>query len=107
MVDRLEKLFKMQKEFDSMIKDNVRGEDAIIRLCTALIHETIELQQHTNWKWWKKPTEPNPEEMKEELVDIWHFLLSLTIKMDVTPDDLMEAYYKKHAKNIVRQKTGY
>lgn len=107
MVDKLEKLFKMQAKFDSMIKDDVTGEEAVIRLCTALTHETVELQQLTNWKWWKKPTELNLEEMEEELVDIWHFLLSLTIKMKITPEDLMVAYKKKHAKNIERQKSGY
>ena len=29
-------------------------EGRISALCTAMIHEAVELQRTTNWKWWKK-----------------------------------------------------
>ena len=52
---------------------NIEGR--VAALCTAMIHEAVELQRTTNWKWWKKPTEFNQAEAKEELIDIWHFLI--------------------------------
>src|SRR6266513_2474158 len=54
------------KKFLSLSKD-----ERISALCTAMIHETGELQRLTNWKWWKKEsTELDESESKEELIDI-------------------------------------
>ena len=39
------------------------------------MHEAVELQRTTNWKWWKMPTEFNQKEAREELIDIWHFVV--------------------------------
>ena len=44
----------------------------------AIWLETAEAVEHTPWKWWKKG-EPNIEQIKLELVDIWHFILSQSI----------------------------
>lgn len=41
--------------------------------------ETAEAVEHTDWKWWKKG-EDNIEQIKLELVDIWHFILSIAIE---------------------------
>ena len=38
------------------------------------MHEAVELQRTTNWKWWKTPTEFDQNEAREELIDIWHFV---------------------------------
>ena len=42
----------------------------------AIMVEGIELLEHFGWKWWKKQT-PNIAQAKIELVDIWHFALSM------------------------------
>ncbi len=41
----------------------------------AIIQESSEALDHYGWKWWKKQ-EPNINQVKIELVDIWHFILS-------------------------------
>lgn len=41
----------------------------------ALAVEAAEAMDHIGYKWWKK-TEPNLDQVKLELVDIYHFLLS-------------------------------
>ncbi len=82
-------------------------EGRVAALCTAMIHEAVELQRTTNWKWWKKPTEFNQEEAKEELIDIWHFLIQASLELDLTPDDILKEYQRKNEINRQRQKDGY
>ena len=65
-------------------------EGRVAALCTAMIHEAVELQRTTNWKWWKKPTEFNQTEAKEELIDICHFLIQASLELELTPDDILK-----------------
>jgi len=76
-------------------------------LCTAMIHEAVELQRTTNWKWWKKPMSFNEAEAREELIDIWHFLVQASIELNLTPDDILKEYQRKNEINRQRQKNGY
>lgn len=41
----------------------------------AIWTECAELMDHFGWKWWKKQT-PELEQIKLEIVDIWHFGMS-------------------------------
>lgn len=41
----------------------------------AIWVECAELMDHYGWKWWKKQ-QPDMEQVKLELIDIWHFGLS-------------------------------
>lgn len=79
----------------------------ISALCTAIIHEAVELQRTTNWKWWKKPTEFDVAEAREELIDIWHFVVQASLELEMTPDDILKEYQKKHQINKQRQLDGY
>ena len=82
-------------------------EDKVSVLCTAIIHEAVELQRLTNWKWWKTPTEFNKKEAREELIDIWHFVVQASLELNLTPDDILKEYEKKNEINRQRQKDGY
>ena len=42
----------------------------------AAMMEAAELLDHIGWKWWKATPEPDVEQIRLELVDIWHFVLS-------------------------------
>ena len=105
-MDKLDRLFQYQKEFDDGF-DKIPEQDGINRLCTALIHEAVELQRHSNWKWWKKPSPYDKKAAMEELADIWHFTLSLSVAMDLSPEDLFKEYQKKHEINISRRNNNY
>ena len=76
-------------------------------LCTAIIHETIELDRHTNWKWWKKTEALNEAEAREELIDILHFVLQGAIELEMTPEQVRDEYLKKAEVNLQRQRDGY
>lgn len=41
----------------------------------AIMVEAVEALEHHGWKWWKKQ-EPDMAQVRLELVDIWHFILS-------------------------------
>lgn len=108
--DRLQTIFALQKGLADMMNldrypNDVEGR--VASLCTAIIHEAIELQRTTNWKWWKKPTKFNEEEAREELIDIWHFVVQASLELNLSPDDILEEYKRKNEINRERQRTGY
>jgi dimeric dUTPase (all-alpha-NTP-PPase superfamily) len=110
VMDTLESIFLIQKELESMMDlsrypSSVEGR--ISALSTAIIHEAIELQRLTNWKWWKRPTQFNSEAAKEELIDIWHFVIQASIELGMSPADILYEYKKKNEVNRERQASGY
>lgn len=108
--DRLDSIFALQKGLANMMNLDRYPKDSegrIAALCTAIIHEAVELQRTTNWKWWKKPISFNKDEAKEELIDIWHFVVQASLELDLTPDDILNEYKRKNEINRERQRTGY
>lgn len=49
--------------------------------------ECAELLDHFGWKWWKKQV-PDAEQVKLELIDIWHFGLSMLLRDEVALADV-------------------
>ena len=110
MEDKLETIFKLQKNLEKMMSLDRYPKDTqgkVSALCTAIIHEAVELQRTTNWKWWKKPTPFDEAEAREELIDIWHFLVQASLELNMTPDDILKEYQKKNEINRQRQIDGY
>jgi len=108
--DRLETIFELQKSLAEMMKLDRYPKDSEGRvsvLCTAIIHEAVELQRTTNWKWWKTPTQFNSKEAREELIDIWHFVIQASLELGLSPDDILNEYRIKNEINRERQRTGY
>ena len=110
MEDKLDSIFSLQKGLADMMNLDRYPKDVeekISALCTAIIHEAVELQRTTNWKWWKTPTQFNHDEAREELIDIWHFLVQASIELNLTPEEILEEYKRKNEINKQRQKNGY
>ena len=108
--DRLEDIFELQRGLSEMMKLDRYPKDKegrISALSTAIMHEAVELQRTTNWKWWKTPSEFNENEAREELIDIWHFVVQASLELNLTPDDIVEEYKKKNKINRERQLNGY
>ena len=115
--DMLNILFEMQSTLVNDVGNRARKERSemdgapkekhISGLCVATIHECVELQRLTNWKWWKAPTEFNENEAREELIDIWHFVIQMSMVMGMRPEDIVMEYRKKHEVNRERQRSGY
>ena len=119
--DVLKTIFQKQKELHQAIMTyspstdsqyskkflSLSKEERISSLCTAIIHETVELQRLTNWKWWRKMLEFDENQAKEELIDIWHFVVDASIELGMTPQNILDEYVKKNQINKDRQKNGY
>ena len=110
MMDTLEAIFSMQKDLASMMdlsRYPASAEGRVSALSTAIIHEAVELQRLTSWKWWKKPAPLDRAAAKEELIDIWHFVVQASIELGMSPADILEEYKKKNKVNRDRQTSGY
>ena len=64
----------------------------------AIMVESIEALDHYGWKWWKKQ-EPNLSQARMELVDIWHFIMSMGLEnndgnCEKTATTIMEVFYE-------------
>ncbi len=56
----------------------------------AIWIECAELMDHQGWKWWKKQ-EADVEQVKLEIIDIWHFGLSMLLESGNSNDQLADA----------------
>ncbi|TNE76276.1 MAG: dUTP diphosphatase [Gammaproteobacteria bacterium] len=63
----------------------------------AIWVECAELLDHYGWKWWKKQT-PDADQVKLELVDIWHFGLSILLLDDSDRDAIATLVEQQVAK---------
>ena len=113
MEDKLEYVFNMQKVLhDRITRENKRypstTEEQINVLMTALIHEAVELQRLTNFKWWKNPNKEFPIKFaREELIDIFHFWLDAANELGMTPQSIVDEYERKNKINNKRQDDNY
>ncbi|MDQ3883561.1 MAG: dUTPase [Thermoproteota archaeon] len=109
-MDSLETIFSIQKELASMMdlsRYPASTDGRVSALSTAIVHEAVELQRLTSWKWWKKPIAFDTEAAKEELIDIWHFVIQTSIELGMTPSDVLNEYKRKNKINRDRQVLGY
>lgn len=116
-MDRLKKIFDMQKMLNDDIrkKRNLEGiskEEWIQKQTLAMISELSELLDEVNFKWWKNKKEVDEQLVKEELVDILHFFVSMCLVYDMDAEELYSMYMDKNKENFDRQngkspKIGY
>lgn len=72
----------------------------------AMSEELHELDDELLWKWWSKD-EIDMQNIRVELIDILHFLVSAMICAGLTPEKVYDIYCQKHAVNVKRQDDGY
>jgi dimeric dUTPase (all-alpha-NTP-PPase superfamily) len=70
-------MLKMQDEMNRKV--NPEWVSAKNNWHRAILVEGVEAIEHHGWKWWKKQ-ECDMEQLRMELVDIWHFILSTSIE---------------------------
>ena len=112
-MDKLEEIFRMQDALNKRIGINLpplTDEEKtkwILNYTRALQQETAELIDSVPWKWWAKYQKFDEQNAKVEVVDLFHFLVSLAQTLGMTPDDVYQAYLKKNQVNHQRQESGY
>ncbi len=116
-MDRLEEIFFMQCAFDRELLEkrhleHISFDEWMQKETLALVSELCEMLRETNFKWWKNEKETNMEAVKEELVDVLHFFVSMCIKSGMDAKELHARYLEKNKENFDRQhgktdKDGY
>ena len=113
--DKLRELFRMQKalnlrigvDTDKIAQDPDEQTKWILNYIRAMGQEMAELTDSVPWKWWAKYQKFDGQNARVEVVDLFHFLISLAQVLGMSADDVFEAYLKKNAVNLQRQEAGY
>ena len=130
----LEEIFKMQLELNNYVfeKNNIKnnlGDNLdmqeiisavrnkeitvndlpnkwLLNYSKAMKEELYELDDELLWKWWSKD-EIDMQNIRVELIDILHFLVSAMMCAGLTADKVFDIYQQKHTVNIKRQDSNY
>ena len=111
--DQFRELFRMQKLLNERIGVHTEGMNEserakwILNYCRAVNQEVAELTDSVPWKWWAKYQKYDEQNIRVEIVDILHFVISLALVAGMSADDVFEAYRKKNEVNFKRQDSGY
>jgi hypothetical protein len=78
----------------------------LVRYSRAMAEELAELDEDLLWKWWSGD-KIDLQNVRVELIDILHFLISAMISAGLSADKVFDIYRQKHAVNLARQNAGY
>jgi dimeric dUTPase (all-alpha-NTP-PPase superfamily) len=111
--DQFRELWRMQKALNERIgvhTDSMSEQEKtrwILNYCRAMSQEIAELTDSVPWKWWAKYQKFDEQNARVEVVDLFHFLISMAQVLGMSADDVFAAYVKKNEVNFQRQNTGY
>ncbi|PTX97332.1 dUTPase [Verrucomicrobia bacterium LW23] len=111
--DKLDELFRMQQSLnlrigvDTSAMDDETKTKWVLNYTRAMTQEMAELTDSVPWKWWAKYQKFDEQNARVEVVDLFHFLISLAQVLGMSADDVYQAYLKKNAVNFARQDSGY
>lgn len=91
---------------DGKLKVNDLPNQWLSKYSRAMREEINELDDDLLWKWWSRD-EIDIQNIRVELIDILHFLVSAMICAGLTPEKVFDVYRQKHAVNLNRQDSNY
>jgi dimeric dUTPase (all-alpha-NTP-PPase superfamily) len=112
-MDMLEEIFSLQAALnrrigvDTAAMSDKQKAEWVLNYTRAMQQELAELVDSVPWKWWAKYQEFDEQNARVEVVDLFHFLVSLAQVLGMTPEDVHAAYVKKNTVNHQRQDSGY
>ena len=113
MPDMLTEIFRLQEELnkrigvDTATMPESRQPEWILNYCRAISQEVAELTDSVPWKWWAKYQTFDKQNARVEVVDLFHFLVSLAQVLGMSAGDVFDAYSQKNKVNVERQDSGY
>ncbi len=111
--DKLEHMFCLQKSLNERIgvfTDRMDEADQVkwvLNYSRALSQEIAELTDSVPWKWWAKYQKFDKQNAQVEVVDLFHFVISLAQTLGMSAEDVFDKYMKKNQVNNQRQDSGY
>ena len=113
-MDKLDKLFKRQKELQIILGEDIdrftedQAQQYTKDNILSLLDETHEVLREINWKHWKKTKKViDKDHLKEELTDVFHFFINLCLAWGFTSNEIYDAYLEKDHEIIDRHNRGY
>ena len=96
----LTEVWKDQREFNARLRkspEDFEGRSRLTRDLALHMHSEVgDLLRHVKWKGHRKETlVENPAAIREELADLFKMLISIAQVWDCTPEQLVEAYWRK------------
>jgi len=111
--EALDKMFDLQAELNRRIGVDTtmlapeQKVEWVLNYCRAMQQEIAELTDSVPWKWWAKYQKFDMQNARVEVIDLFHFLISLAQTLDMSAADVFELYCAKHKVNHARQDSGY
>lgn len=87
MQTQIQVMLELQEAMNSRVHANWREQG--FEWYRAIWVECAELMDHYGWKWWKKQS-PDIDQVKLELIDIWHFGLSIMLVKGESADTIAQ-----------------
>ena len=112
-MDKMDEIFDLQEKLNFRIgveMNEMSDEDRakwILNYIRAMQQELAELTDSVPWKWWAKYQDFDKQNARVEVVDLFHFLISLAQILGMSAEDVYDAYLKKNKVNHERQDSGY
>lgn len=112
-MDKLQHMFELQNSLNKNIGVDVEQmsekerQQWVLRFSQALMQENAELVDSIPWKWWASYQKYNPQNARVEVVDMFHFLISMAQLLGMTAEDVYHCYLAKNRINHMRQDSGY
>ena len=100
----MEKIIAAATENKLMV--NELPNEWLMNYSKAMKEELIELDEELLWKWWSKD-EIDMQNIRVELIDILHFLVSAMMCAGLDAEKVYDIYKQKHAVNLKRQDSDY
>ena len=108
--DKAGQNLNMQSIVNSVIENKLNVNELpnewLMNYSKAIQEELVELDEELLWKWWSKD-EIDIQNIRVELIDILHFLISAMMCAGLDAEKVFDIYKQKHAINLKRQDTNY
>ena len=88
VIAQVEAMLALQDKMNTRVHEHWRTQG--FEWYRAIWTECAETMDHFGWKWWKKQT-PDSAQVCMELVDIWHFGLSIVLVEGLSAEQVVEA----------------
>ena len=111
--DMLASMFEMQKSLNRRIgvdTDRLSEQEQVtwvLNYARALGQELAELTDSVPWKWWARYQTFDRQNARVEVIDLFHFLISLAQTLGMEAEDVHRLYMRKNELNRQRQESGY
>lgn len=104
MQQQIQIMLDLQNDMNTKVHSDWRQQD--FSWYRAIWIECAEMLDHYGWKWWKKQ-DPDVDQVILELIDIWHFGLSILILDKVNAETIGQQLDQSLTKNNVNQSTEF